>query len=141
MKSLTLSTLLLLWDYIWRWEVSERDTWPHKRPRLAEECRRRFHACDACGLTPETNISDRFLLTLPFCFCVDAENPARTLRHFMPPLSFLCCFCPKREKKDSKSEISTINFQSPILPFFSILLSSDSASGCPSGPVARFPSV
>lgn len=126
MKSLTLSTLPLLWEYISGWEVSECDTWPHKRPRLPEECRRCFHACDARGLKSETSISDRFLLTLPFCFCVDAEKPARTLRHlcFMPPPHLLLSLSllSEREKKGSKSEISTINFQSTLLSFSSRLL-------------------
>lgn len=90
-----------------------------------------LHACDARGLASETSISDRFLLTLPFCFCVDAEKPARTLRHlcFHPPLLLLLflppvfvAFVRKRKKKDSKSEISTINFQSTLLSFSSSLL-------------------
>lgn len=88
-KPNTLHSAFIGGEYISGWEVSERDTWPHKRPRPGEECRRRSCARDARGLAPETSISDRFLLTLPFCFCVDAEKPARTLRRlcFAPPSS------------------------------------------------------
>lgn len=124
MKSLTLSTLPLLWEYISGWEVSEHDTWPDKRPQPIEECRRCFRAFDARGLVPRTGISDRFLLTLPFCFCLDAEKPARNLRRlcFRPPpasLLFFVAFVPKRKKKTAKvkSPQSTSNRRStPFLP-------------------------
>lgn len=123
MKSLTLPILSLLWEYIWTWEVYEYDTWLHKRPWVTEECQRRAHACDACGLVPGKSISDCFLLTLPFCFCLDVEMPTRSPL-LIPP----CTHPPRRisvwllsdgKKKGSKSEIFTINFQSRVICFFS----------------------
>lgn len=143
MKSLTLSILPLSGEYISRWEVSECDTWPHKRPRLAEECRRCFHACDACGLVSETSISDRFLLTLPFCFLCgrrEAREDSQTFV-FHPPLlpPFFVAFVQKKKKKTAKvkSPQSTSNRRSS--PFLPVFCSSD--SGCPLAPVACFPSV
>lgn len=150
MKSLTLSMLPLLLEYLSGWEVSECDTWPHKRPWLPEECQRCFHACDARGLVPGTSISDRFLFTLPFCFCVDAEKPARTLRHlcFAAPLlltPFFVAFVLTRKRKKKKTakvkspQSASNQRSSPFLPLF---FSSDfSVSGCPLAPVACFPSV
>lgn len=125
MKSLTLSILPLSVLNISGWEVSERDTWPHKRPRLAEECRRRFHACDARGLASETSISDRFFINAAILFFVWTQEPARTLSPPPPPppSSSLCRFCGEERKKKTakvKSPQSTSNRRSssflPVAP-------------------------
>ncbi len=134
MKSLTLSILPLSREYISGWEVSECDTWPHKRPRLAEEC---FHACDARGLVSKTSISDRFLSTLPFLFLCGRRSPRGLSDICAPspsPPSFLCRFCQKEKKKTAKvkSPQSTSNRRSSsFLP-----ASFSSNSGCPLAPVA-----
>lgn len=114
MKSLTLSTGPLSGDYISGWEVSECDTWPHKRPRLAEECRCSSYACDARGLVSETSISDRFLSTLPFCFFVWTQRSPRGLSDicvsrppFLPLLSFFDAFVHREKKKKKTANVKS----------------------------------
>lgn len=115
---------------VWHMALQKEHSFP-------EECGNRFHACDARGLVPETSISDRFFINAAILFfCVDAEKPARTLRHlcFAPHTSplhhlVLLSLLSKREKKkNSKSEISTINFQSTLLSFSSVFFSLDSST-------------
>lgn len=100
----TLHSAPLWGEDISGWEVSECDTWPHKRPRLAEECRRRFHACDARGLAAETSISDRFSINAAIFVFVWRQRSPRGLSDIcvscpplLPPL--FVAFVGKTEKK------------------------------------------
>lgn len=138
MKSLTLSILPLHFGMgsFWVWHMGPQKT----------KARWRMPGAVSTPATPAASRPRRalviaFLLTLPFCFCVDAEKPARTLRHLcfipsllLPPL--FVAFVRKRKKKTAKvkSPQSTSNRRSS--PFLPVSFSSD--SGCPLAPVACF---
>lgn len=97
---------------------------PTKDQGLLKKGRLRVHACDAGGLVSETSISDRFFINAAILvFCVDVETPGRTLRPRPSPPVLPLSLCPKeKERKDGKSETSTINFQSTLASFSSRLL-------------------
>lgn len=118
MKSLTLSILPLTGQYISGWEASECDTWPHKRPRLAKECQRRFHACNAHGFVSETSISYRFFINTAILFLFGRREARKDSQTFVfhPPLlpPFFVAFVRKKKKKTAKvkSPQSTSNRRS-----------------------------
>lgn len=129
MKSLTLSTLPPLLEYISGWEVPECDTWPYKRSTASpKNAGTAFTPATPAALCLRQALAIAFLLTLPFCFFVWMQKSLQGLSGICvlpltpPPCitSFFCRFCQNERKKKTakvKSPQSTSNQRSsPFLP-------------------------